>query len=538
MNFWFSIAVLTQRLSSFCCIALVTLIASCGGGGGGDTSTDASLSPNITSPVITLNGDSAINLFIGDSYIEQGATAIDDLDGEVNVIISGSVDTSTVNNYVITYSATDSAGNTGNLTREVNVILPPGAFVTIWKTDNPGTSSSDQIQITTLGAGYDYRIEWGDGSADNNVTGNIVHSYEAAGTYTLIITGDFPRIFFGQDLGLHDSKKLLSLEQWGNQQWQSMNFALSFCSNLQINATDTPDLSQTTDMSFMFAGASSFNQDLSGWDVSTITNMSGMFATASNFDQDLSGWDVSAVTGMSGMFIYANAFNQDLSDWDVSAVNDMSSMFNGAIAFNQDLSGWDVSAVTDKDSMFFGVSAFNQDLSDWDVSAVTDMGSMFLGVSAFNQDLSGWDVSAVTDLDRMFNGARAFNQDLSGWDVSAVTDMGGMFSSARVFNQDLSDWDVSAVTDMGNMFNDARAFDQDLSRWDISSVTDMTNMFNGITLLTTHYDSLLLSWSQQNVYSDLEFHGGDSTYSSSSQDARDMLSNDYGWIITDGGVAP
>ena len=46
---------------------------------------------------------------------------------------------------------------------------------------------------------------------------------------------------------------------------------------------------------------SSFNQDLSAWDVSNVTNMSFMFSR-NPFNQDLSAWDVSNVTDMSFMF--------------------------------------------------------------------------------------------------------------------------------------------------------------------------------------------------------------------------------------------
>ena len=64
-----------------------------------------------TPPVITLNGDSTINLNVGDTYTEQGATATDNVDTNVAVIISGSVDTSTAGTYTVDYDATDAAGN-------------------------------------------------------------------------------------------------------------------------------------------------------------------------------------------------------------------------------------------------------------------------------------------------------------------------------------------------------------------------------------------------------------------------------------------
>ena len=47
-------------------------------------------------------------------------------------------------------------------------------------------------------------------------------------------------------------------------------------------------------MNSIFKG-SKLNPDISSWDVSNVTNMAYMFSSASSFNQDLSNWDVSNV---------------------------------------------------------------------------------------------------------------------------------------------------------------------------------------------------------------------------------------------------
>ncbi|MBT8271363.1 MAG: DUF5011 domain-containing protein, partial [Bacteroidia bacterium] len=83
------------------------------------------VNPDTTPPVITLIGPSVLNLNIGDTYIEQGATATDNVDGDIsaNIVIGGDVvDTNTAGTYVVTYNVSDAAGNAATeVTRTVNV---------------------------------------------------------------------------------------------------------------------------------------------------------------------------------------------------------------------------------------------------------------------------------------------------------------------------------------------------------------------------------------------------------------------------------
>lgn len=78
-----------------------------------------------TAPVITLNGSAEMTITVGESYTELGATAVDAVDGSVAVVMTGSVDINTVGDYIITYTATDAAGNTTTADRTVHVAAAP-----------------------------------------------------------------------------------------------------------------------------------------------------------------------------------------------------------------------------------------------------------------------------------------------------------------------------------------------------------------------------------------------------------------------------
>ena len=72
-------------------------------------------------PVITLVGDAAVEVELGSTYTDSGASAADTVDGSVDVVITGSVDTAAAGTYTLTYTATDTAGNEASQTRTVTV---------------------------------------------------------------------------------------------------------------------------------------------------------------------------------------------------------------------------------------------------------------------------------------------------------------------------------------------------------------------------------------------------------------------------------
>jgi gliding motility-associated-like protein len=377
-------------------------------------------------------------------------------------------------------------------------IAPIDDFVTTWKTDNLGTSNASSITIPTSvpygGGGYNYDVDWNnDGVFDQfGITTDITHDFGTAGTYTIRIRGSFHRILFNN---AGDKDKIISVDQWGTQQWSSMQAAFYGCSNLAINATDTPDLSIVTRMDNMFTDAISLNQNISTWNTSNVIDMSFMFLGATNFNQPIGSWNTSSVTNMLALFENASAFNQDISTWNTSKVTDMGFMFDGATSFNQSIGTWNTSNVINMSAMFQNAVAFNQNIGAWNTSKVTDMSFMFFGATSYNQSMGAWNTSSVTTMDRMFTNAIAFNQNIGSWNTSNVANMQGMFSGVTSFNQPIGGWNTANVTNMLGMFQHAAAFNQNIGTWNTFRVTDMSFMFNG----ATNFNQNIGSWNTSNV---------------------------------------
>ncbi len=280
-----------------------------GGSGGGSNNTDTtntnSSTADTTPPAITITGNATVTIIEGASYSDAGASAIDNVDGNVTGGIKtvNSVDTSTPGNYNVLYYVDDAAGNRGFATR---VVIVNAATAGIYFENGTCKCFNANVGDTATINGTLYTV------VDNNTIGAQIAS-------------------------------------------NNVNLCTTKVTNM--SALFPTHLDTTT--------RANFNTDISFWDTSNVTNMASMFESTSSFNSNISLWNVSNVSNMNGVFSGASAFNQNISTWDVSNATKMNSMFLNTSSFNQPIGGWNVGKVTVMNRMFSGSTSFDQDLSDW-----------------------------------------------------------------------------------------------------------------------------------------------------------------------------
>jgi surface protein len=318
--------------------------------------------------------------------------------------------------------------------------FPGNAFISQWKTDNAGgVSNNDQIQLPLIGTGtYDFNVDWGDGTNDDissDLDPEITHTYAGgAGTYTVTITGDIEGFRFNN---AKDKTKIISIDSWGSLKLGSTAGAFFYgCENLVIPATDTLDMTGTTDLTSAWRGCTSLTTVPSflTLDTSLVTSLDNTFRGCTNFDQPLTNLNTSNVTSLRAFLRDCSVWNHPVNQLDVSSVTNFSRTFHGANAFNQPVNLWDTSSSSNMGNMFRNATSFNQSVSNFDTSQTTTFISMFNGCTAFDQDVHDFNIASLNDATDMMTGSgfSITNYDLllgvGGWAFQAGINNNVQFS--------------------------------------------------------------------------------------------------------------
>ena len=157
----------------------------------------------------------------------------------------------------------------------------------------------------------------------------IQHQYKNPGTYSVKISGSgIENIGLNIDDNDGTRQNFLGVLSYGPVQISSKFFAKTE-KLIFVSEVDIPDATLLTTMEYMFFNASSFNCDISNWDVSNVNSMSHTFENAKSFNQNISHWDVSKVTTFHKMLNQASEFNQNIIDLNISNGANVASMLHG-----------------------------------------------------------------------------------------------------------------------------------------------------------------------------------------------------------------
>ena len=194
-------------------------------------------------------------------------------------------------------------------------------------TTKAGISDSYSFRIPTIGGGYNYTVDWGDGFVNTGVTGNITHTYSTQGIKIIKITGVFPRFYFANS---GDKLKLLSIINWGNITYSTVqSYAFLGCTNLTSIAYGEW-LNTITDGGAMFRNCTLLTTLPSSITFASLTSGSYMFYACTSLTTLPSSITFASLT--NGVAMFSSIINK--SNYSQLLINIASYNTNNNVTFN------------------------------------------------------------------------------------------------------------------------------------------------------------------------------------------------------------
>jgi hypothetical protein len=182
------------------------------------------------------------------------------------------------------------------LRRDGGLLVYNKPFVMLVDTSISGETSNTQFFIAASGSGHNYDVRTSEQELTNQ-TGPVILEWGSPGVYQVEISGVLPRFVYRTTA---DRFKILEIQQWG---WLGSPGApiggSSFmgCSNLEVTATDLRSI-VVADRAFRDCTSMVGNSSMGRWNirgVQSISNLTEMFRGCTSFNQDLSGWCVEQI---------------------------------------------------------------------------------------------------------------------------------------------------------------------------------------------------------------------------------------------------
>ena len=334
------------------------------------------------------------------------------------------------------------------LKRRISLLDSPPSFTIEVKSDNAGTSGTNQFTIPTTTGTYLYDYTTSDGQSGTGITGDETITFDSGvGTYEIYITGTFPKIYFNNT---GDRQKLLRVLEWGDYGVGALDQQKAFCgcSNLTSIADDCDNLNLITNGVLMFAnaGLTTLPNTLT---LASLTNGYSMFQNSTSLED-------------TGVLTLENLITG-------------SSMFSGCTSLLTLSSGMILPNLTAGDQMFENCIMVV-------LPSVMTCASLLNGYNMFfSCELtslpSGMTLPVLTHGYTMFSGNNDKLKDLpAGMTLPALTNGTNMFSQCRINTYRYS----QLLVDMQNTNpNNSVPFDGGLSKYNIAGERDR-NLLTGV----------------------------------------------------------
>jgi surface protein len=466
--------------------------------------------------------------------------------------------------------------------------LPTTRFLTLVYdfTSSPTTTNTLHLPISTNDSNIkNLYIDWGD------TTSNIFEPHEYTSKSIFIVKVYGSNIHNLNNNGNTNAEYLTSCISFGTVGLTNLSNAFKGCTRLTSVPSTLPTTLTNTSLESMFQGASSFNGNISTWDVTSITIMTNMFQ-ASSFNRDISTWNVIALQQATNMLTESNFnidnYNSLLYNWSTKNVklnvpfqNNIYYSTDGIDGFNRLVNkGWIMtdlanlsdlpttrfltlvydftSSPTTTNTLHLPISTNDSNIKnlyiDWGDTTSNifepheyTSKSIFIvkvyGSNIHNLNNNGntnaeyltscisFGTVGLTNLSNAFKGCTRLTSVPSTLPTTLTnTSLESMFQGASSFNGNISTWDVTSITIMTNMFQ-ASSFNRDISTWNVIALQQATNMLTESNFSTYNYDSLLSSWSTKSVQFDVTFNNTGLTYSEYGVYGRSILENTKRWYL-------
>jgi len=327
-------------------------------------------------------------------------------------------------------------------------------------------SDSDQFILCTIGTGFSFDVDWGDGSGVESLTESdfttfngsdtgFGHTYAAPGEYTIAITGEFPRMRGGENT---DHGKIIEIRDWGSHEWDEMWLTLSNTYRLELTerAVIIPPITPSVTRWHRFTQQCAAPRH-PPYDVSSATMLDRMFYLADL--ETAPRLRTGACVNFHNFFRGCEFLEGPIPTYDISSAEDLYRFFRGCFLLTSD------------------------DIPSWATGHVRGMHMIVADCPLITRVPSTWAFDSIGEEFTPEYTTHAEQNNAVGMFASYTGDLGVSGSDAACSVADVSELNFSPLENIRSLFY-RNAGATDISNIEFTSATIADQIFYGSVLET------------------------------------------------------